>query len=58
MIRRQGGTALDFKLTAEQEMLRKTVQEFAAKEVAPTAAQRDDDEQFSRDINNKVGALD
>ncbi|HAH95786.1 MAG TPA: acyl-CoA dehydrogenase [Firmicutes bacterium] len=48
---------MDFKLTAEQEMLRKTVQEFAAKEVAPTAAQRDEDEQFSRDIYNKVGAL-
>jgi len=48
---------LDFQLTAEQEMLRKTVREFAAKEVAPTAAQRDEDEQFSRDIYDKIGRL-
>jgi butyryl-CoA dehydrogenase len=48
---------LDFQLTAEQEMLRKTVREFAAKEVAPTAAQRDEDEQFSREIYDKIGRL-
>lgn len=48
---------MDFQLTAEQEMLRKTVREFAAKEVAPTAAQRDEDEQFSRDIYQKIARL-
>lgn len=48
---------MDFQLTAEQEMLRKTVREFAAKEVAPTAAQRDEDEQFSRDIYQKIAKL-
>jgi len=37
---------LDFILSAEQELMRKTVRDFAEKEVAPKAARMDEEEQF------------
>jgi alkylation response protein AidB-like acyl-CoA dehydrogenase len=48
---------MDFKLTAEQEDIRKLVREFAEKEVAPTAAERDEKEFFDRAIFAKMGEL-
>lgn len=48
---------MNFVLTAEQEELRKLVREFAEKEVAPTAAERDEKELFPRDIFDKMGQL-
>lgn len=48
---------MNFILTAEQEEIRKMVREFSAKEVAPTAAERDEKELFSREIFDKMGQL-
>jgi acyl-CoA dehydrogenase len=48
---------VNFQLTGENEMIRKMVREFAEKEVAPTAAERDEKEEFSREIFDKMGAL-
>ncbi|GIO26826.1 acyl-CoA dehydrogenase [Ornithinibacillus bavariensis] len=48
---------MNFQLTEEQEMLRKMVQDFAKKEVEPTAAERDEEERFDREIFNKMAEL-
>lgn len=48
---------MDFKLTEEHDMMRKMVREFALKEVAPTAAERDEEERFDRGIFDKMGEL-
>lgn len=48
---------MNFLLTAEQEEIRKMVRDFAAKEVAPSAAERDEEELFSREIFDKMGQL-
>lgn len=48
---------MNFVFTPEQEEIRKLVREFAAKEIAPTAAERDEKEIFPRDIFNKMGEL-
>ena len=52
-----GGINMDFQLTDEQEMLRKMVRDFAEKEVAPTAAERDEEERFDRELFDKMGEL-
>ena len=44
-------------LSEEHEMLRKTVRDFAKKEVEPTAAERDEQELFYRDIFTKMAEL-
>ncbi|MBT9172190.1 MAG: Acyl-CoA dehydrogenase [Syntrophomonadaceae bacterium] len=49
---------MNFQLSPEHEMIRKMVREFAEKEVAPSAAERDEKEEFSREIFDKMGALD
>ncbi|MFC4321869.1 acyl-CoA dehydrogenase [Litchfieldia salsa] len=46
-----------FKLSEEHEMIRKMVRSFANKEVAPTAAQRDEEERFDRVIFEKMAEL-
>jgi acyl-CoA dehydrogenase len=46
-----------FQLSPEHEMIRKMVREFAEKEVAPSAAERDEKEEFSREIFDKMGSL-
>lgn len=46
-----------FKLSEEHEMLRKTVRDFAKKEVEPTAAERDEQERFDMDIFKKMADL-
>lgn len=48
---------MNFLLTEEQEMIRKMVRDFAKKEVEPTAAERDEEERFDREIFDKMAAL-
>jgi butyryl-CoA dehydrogenase len=45
---------MDFTLTKEQEMFRDMAKEFAEREVAPSAQQRDRDEKFFPDIMKKM----
>ena len=46
-----------FKLSEEHEMIRKMVRDFARNEVAPTAAERDEEERFDREIFDKMAEL-
>lgn len=48
---------MDFRLTEEHEMMRKMIREFAEKEIAPGAADRDEKEQFDRAIFDKMGEI-
>ncbi len=44
-------------LTAEERLLRDTAREFAQREIAPTAIERDEDERFDRSIFTRMGEL-
>lgn len=46
-----------FQLTEEHEMIRKMVRDFAKNEVAPSAAERDEEERFDRELFNKMAEL-
>ena len=48
---------MQFQLTDEQEMIRKMVRDFATNEVAPTAAERDEEERFDRHIFDQMAEL-
>jgi butyryl-CoA dehydrogenase len=48
---------MNFLLSEEHLMIRKMVRDFAEKEVAPTAAERDEEERFDRSIFDKMGEL-
>ncbi|MBG9787755.1 acyl-CoA dehydrogenase [Brevibacillus laterosporus] len=48
---------MDFRLNEEQEMLRKMIREFAEDQVAPTAAERDEEERFDRSIFEQMAQL-
>ena len=48
---------MNFRLTEEHEMIRKMVRDFAKNEVAPTAAERDEEERFDREIFDKMAEL-
>ncbi len=48
---------MDFSLTAEQELLRKTVRQFSEEEIRPVAEELDRTEKFSIDLTRKMGAL-
>jgi alkylation response protein AidB-like acyl-CoA dehydrogenase len=48
---------LNFTLTPEHEDIRKLVADFAAKKIAPTAAERDEKELFPRDLFDEMGKL-
>ncbi len=48
---------MDFNLTPEQELLRKTIQDFAKKELLPRAQQLDESGEFPRDIIKKIADL-
>ncbi|WP_335871442.1 acyl-CoA dehydrogenase [Bacillus sp. 2205SS5-2] len=48
---------MDFRLSEEHEMIRKMVRNFAMNEVAPTAAERDEEERFDREIFDKMAEL-
>jgi butyryl-CoA dehydrogenase len=52
-----GEEIMNFKLSEEHEMIRKMVRDFARNEVAPTAAERDEEERFDMDIFNKMAEL-
>lgn len=46
-----------FQLTEDQKMIQKLVREFAEQEVAPGAAERDEKEEFSRQITDELCSL-
>ncbi|PEM23630.1 acyl-CoA dehydrogenase AcdA [Bacillus wiedmannii] len=48
---------MHFKLSEEHEMIRKMVRDFAKKEVAPTAAERDEEERFDCALFDKMAEL-
>ncbi len=48
---------MDFTFTEEQELLRRTVRDFAVRELAPTARERDAREEFSWPAYQKLAAL-
>lgn len=49
---------MNFQLTEEQNLIRETVRNFAEKEVAPSAAERDENERFDRELMfDKVAEL-
>jgi butyryl-CoA dehydrogenase len=50
-------TKMNFRLSEEHEMIRKMVRDFARNEVAPTAAERDEEERFDREIFDKMAEL-
>ena len=52
-----GGDALSWPLTEEERLLRDTAREFATREVAPGAADRDENERFDRSIFERMGDL-
>jgi butyryl-CoA dehydrogenase len=48
---------MQFLLSEEHEMIRKMVRDFAKNEVEPTAAERDEEERFDREIFDQMGEL-
>lgn len=49
---------MNFQLTEEQNLIRETVRSFAEKELAPSAAERDENERFDRELMfDKVAEL-
>lgn len=48
---------MDFNLSEEHEMIRKMVRDFAENEVAPTAAERDEEERFDMELFEKMAEL-
>lgn len=48
---------MNFQLSDEHEQLREMIRDFAVNEVAPTAAERDEEERFDRDIWEKMAEL-
>ena len=48
---------MDFKFKPDHEELRNMVRKFGEKELAPTAAERDEKEIFDRSLMDKMGAL-
>lgn len=48
---------MDFELTAEQELVRRTAREFAEGEIAPVIARYDEAEEFPAEIVQKLAAL-
>lgn len=49
---------MDFELSKEHIMIKKTVQEFAQKEIEPVASDLDKEKQFPRKIFDRMAALD
>jgi alkylation response protein AidB-like acyl-CoA dehydrogenase len=49
--------AMDFDLTEEQVLLRKTVRDFAEAEIAPHSREWDERQEFPRELFGKLGAL-
>src|SRR5262245_3423383 len=53
----RGGRPLSWPLTEEERLLQQTAREFAQREVAPTAIERDEAERFDRGIFSRMGEL-
>ena len=49
--------ALDFDLSEEQQLLRKTVRDFAEEQLAPHSREWDEKQEFPREVFAKLGAL-
>lgn len=54
---KMGGIGMNFNLSEEHEMVRKMVRDFAENEVAPTAAERDEEERFDIELFYKMAEL-
>ena len=48
---------MKFEFNEQQQMIRKMVREFAEKEIAPGVKERDEKEEFSRAISDRMGEL-
>jgi short/branched chain acyl-CoA dehydrogenase len=48
---------MDFKLSEEHAMIRRTVRDFAEREIQPLAAELDEKAEFSQDLTRKMGEL-
>lgn len=48
---------MNFEFNEQQKMIQKMVREFASKEIAPGVADRDEKEEFSREILDKAGEI-
>ena len=48
---------MDFRFTEEQELLRRTVREFAEKEIAPRSRKMDETQEFPRDLMHRIGEM-
>jgi len=48
---------VDFELTEEQKMIRDMVRDFATNEIAPIAAEIDEEERFPKEVFKKMGEL-
>ena len=48
---------MDFQLTEEQELTRRTVREFAEKEIAPRSRQLDESQEFPLDLMTRLGEM-
>ena len=48
---------MNFELNETQQMIRDTARKFADEELAPSADERDEKEQFPRDAVQKLGEL-
>lgn len=48
---------MDFTLNSEQELLKKTVREFAENEITPVIEEIDQEERFSYELTSKMGEL-
>jgi alkylation response protein AidB-like acyl-CoA dehydrogenase len=48
---------VDFALSAEHELLRRTVRDFAAKEIEPVVDQHERERRFPRDVVNRLGEM-
>ncbi|MBU2704235.1 alkylation response protein AidB-like acyl-CoA dehydrogenase, partial [Sporomusaceae bacterium BoRhaA] len=48
---------MKFDLTEDQALMQKLVREFSEKQLAPGVAQRDENEEFSRELFNSMGEM-
>ncbi|HEY1853298.1 MAG TPA: acyl-CoA dehydrogenase family protein [Solirubrobacterales bacterium] len=48
---------MDFSLSDEQQLIRETAREFADREIAPGARDRDREERFDLDLVHRIGAM-
>jgi len=57
IIRRTGVRAVDFDFTEDQQLLRRTVREFAEAEIAPSVMRWDEGQEFPREVLAQAGEL-